>query len=37
MIADCTARLVANRVAHKLRQDEIDDLVRRIGETVGAG
>ena len=30
-IADCTARLVANRVAHKLRQAEIDDLVERIG------
>jgi ATP phosphoribosyltransferase len=27
VIADCTARLVANRVAHKLRQAEIDDLV----------
>ena len=25
VIADCTARLVANRVAHKLRQEEIDD------------
>lgn len=37
VIADCTARLVANRVAHKLRQDEIDDIVRRIGETAGAG
>jgi ATP phosphoribosyltransferase len=32
VIADCTARLVANRVAHKLRQSEIDDLVRRIDE-----
>ena len=31
VIADCTARLVANRVAHKLRQSEIDDLVERIG------
>jgi ATP phosphoribosyltransferase len=31
VIADCTARLVANRVAHKLRQAEIDDLVGRIG------
>ena len=28
VIADCTARLVANRVAHKLRQGEIDDIVR---------
>jgi ATP phosphoribosyltransferase len=31
VIADCTARLVANRVAHKLRQTEIDELVGRIG------
>jgi ATP phosphoribosyltransferase len=31
VIADCTARLVANRVAHKLRQAEIDDLVERLG------
>ena len=31
VIADCTARLVANRVAHKLRQAEIDALVDRIG------
>jgi ATP phosphoribosyltransferase len=31
VIGDCTARLVANRVAHKLRQSEIDDLVERIG------
>jgi ATP phosphoribosyltransferase len=31
VIADCTARLVANRVAHKLRQQEIDQLVERIG------
>ena len=37
VIADCTARLVANRVSHKLRQEEIDDLVRRIGERVDAG
>jgi ATP phosphoribosyltransferase len=37
VIGDCTARLVANRVAHKLRQAEIDDLVRRIGETADAG
>ncbi|MEX0993015.1 MAG: ATP phosphoribosyltransferase [Solirubrobacterales bacterium] len=29
-IATCTARLVANRVAHKLRQAEIDDLVGRL-------
>jgi len=32
VIADCTARLVANRVAHKLRQKEIDDLLERIGD-----
>jgi ATP phosphoribosyltransferase len=31
VIADCTARLVANRVAHKLRLSEIDELVERIG------
>jgi ATP phosphoribosyltransferase len=31
VIADCTARLVANRVAHKLRQAEINALVERIG------
>jgi ATP phosphoribosyltransferase len=31
VIADCTARLVSNRVAHKLRQAEIDSLVERIG------
>jgi ATP phosphoribosyltransferase len=30
-IAECTARLVANRVAHKLRQDHINELVERIG------
>jgi ATP phosphoribosyltransferase len=30
VIAECTARLVANRVAHKLRQAEIDALVERI-------
>lgn len=29
-IAHCTARLVANRVAHKLRSAEIDELVERI-------
>jgi ATP phosphoribosyltransferase len=30
VIADCSARLVANRVAHKLRQSEIDELVEKI-------
>ena len=37
VIADCTARLVANRVAHKLRQDEIDDIVRAHRGDAGAG
>ncbi len=37
VIADCTARLVANRVSHKLRQADVDDLVTRIGETTDAG
>jgi ATP phosphoribosyltransferase len=32
VIADCTARLVANRVAHKLRQTEIDGLLERIDD-----
>ena len=31
-IATCTARLVANRVSHKLRATEIDDLVARMRE-----
>ena len=31
-IAVCTARLVANRVAHKLRADEIDALAERLRE-----
>jgi ATP phosphoribosyltransferase len=31
VIAECTARLVANRVAHKLRQADIDALVEQIG------
>lgn len=30
VIADCTARLVANRVVHKLRQTEIDALMDKI-------
>ena len=29
-IAVCTARLIANPVAHKLKADAIDDLVARI-------
>ena len=31
-IATSTARLVANRVAHKLRAGEIDDLIGRLRE-----
>jgi ATP phosphoribosyltransferase len=31
-IIECTARLVANRVAHKLRAAEIDDLAARMRE-----
>lgn len=31
-IATCTARLVANRVAHKLRASEVDELTRRMRE-----
>jgi ATP phosphoribosyltransferase len=34
-IADCTARLVANRVSHKLRAGEIDNLVGRLREATG--
>ena len=30
LIAECSARLIANRVAHKLRGAEIDDLVTRL-------
>jgi ATP phosphoribosyltransferase len=29
-IGTCTARLIANPVAHKLKAEEIDDLVGRI-------
>jgi ATP phosphoribosyltransferase len=31
-IADSTARLVANRIAHKLRAEEVDGLVERLRE-----
>ena len=31
-IVECTARLVANRVAHKLRATEVDDLTARLRE-----
>ena len=34
-IARCTARLVANRVAHKLRATEVDALAERIKEAIG--
>ena len=34
-IAVSTARLVANRVSHKLRAAEVDDLVERLRETTG--
>ena len=34
-IVTCTARLVANRVAHKLRAEEVDGLVARFREAVG--
>lgn len=29
-IAECTARLVVNRVSHKLRAEEVDDVVERL-------
>ncbi|MBK5116953.1 MAG: ATP phosphoribosyltransferase, partial [Thermoleophilia bacterium] len=31
-ISVCTARLIANRVAHKLRVDEVDGMVERLRE-----
>ena len=31
-IVECTARFVANRVAHKLRAAEVDDLMARLRE-----
>lgn len=34
-IARCTARLVANRVAHKLRAAEVDALAEQIKEAIG--
>jgi ATP phosphoribosyltransferase len=33
-IVECTARFVANRVAHKLRAAEVDDLTRKLREKV---
>ena len=35
-IVTCTARFVANRVAHKLRADEVDDLTARLKAATGA-
>jgi ATP phosphoribosyltransferase len=34
-IVECTARFVANRVAHKLRAAEVDDLTSRLREAGG--
>jgi ATP phosphoribosyltransferase len=34
-IVECTARFVANRVAHKLRATEIDELTARLREASG--
>ena len=34
-ILDCTARFVANRVAHKLRAAEIDELTAKLREATG--
>jgi ATP phosphoribosyltransferase len=31
-IVECTARLIANRVAHKLRADEVDELTAKLRE-----
>ncbi len=33
-IVECTARFIANRVAHKLRSREVDDLIARLREAV---
>jgi ATP phosphoribosyltransferase/ATP phosphoribosyltransferase regulatory subunit len=35
-IVECTARLVANRVAHKLRASEVDELTARLREAANA-
>jgi ATP phosphoribosyltransferase len=35
-IVECTARLVANRVAHKLRAAEIDELTEKLRQAVQA-
>ena len=36
-ISSCTARLVANRVSHKLRVDELDAMVERLRDAAGGG
>lgn len=36
-IVECTARFVANRVSHKLRADEVDDLTERLRRAASAG
>ncbi len=36
-ILRCTARFVANRVAHKLRAAEVDDLTKRLRRATGSG
>ena len=35
-IVECTARFVANRVAHKLRAREVDELTAKLREATGA-
>jgi ATP phosphoribosyltransferase len=35
-ICECTARLIANPVAHKLKAAEIDELVERVRKAGGA-
>jgi ATP phosphoribosyltransferase len=34
-ILECTARFVANRVAHKLRAREVDGLTAKLRESLG--
>ena len=34
-IVECTARFVANRVAHKLRSGEVDELTAKLREASG--
>ena len=36
-ISECTARLVANRISHKLRVDELDAMVERLRDAALAG